>query len=627
MHSIISKLYDKKIDAAGLGIFRIAYSLVLLCEVIQLYYFRHLIFDKIPYLSPSEVDFGPALLAWMIIIIFLMLGLYTKVSAIINYLFSLTFIATISSYEYHMFYVYMAINFLMIFIDVSKVNSLDRLRLKLKYSNTRFNYVPIRTISVLNYHILVLVSIAFVYFDSVFYKFDSKIWLNGLGMWLPASFPNLVHTNTTLLLNIKWLVLSLGYLTLLFETLFILTFFRKKWRVPLMIIGIGLHIGILVEFPIPWFALGVTGSYLLMVPVSFWRKIRSRLRFKKTQLTFFYDEGCPLCNRTVIILSHLDYFNAISFKGVQTHGFNAPQLVNISHDELLDNIYSIKKRGTLLVGVDTYKYALKLIPSTFIIGLLLSVPGIYQIAKWIYRKIATERFVQRCSEENCGYIPPSLPIDHDQIKLNRKYTIKDLKISLIVFGLYIIFFLQLIVTYNSPIAKKMKIKIGFEQSYIDKKIMVTSIKLENWAKRYVGITHHAVFMDYHFDGYNHIIALVAEDKNGIKYWLPIIDRKGFADMYIYGFNWVKWTFRANAPHINNKNLKTSVRDFTSFWAFKNGKNPKDLKYFIYVKKVDSATEWKKDFLQDQINKPWIIAGFAFWKNNDFKWQVVDIEGI
>src|ERR1044072_5685960 len=94
----VSKAYDKKIDASGLSLFRIFYCLTLLCEVIQIFYFRHLIFDKIPFIAPAEVDFAIPLVCWMITLLFMIVGLFTRQAAIINYLFSLTFIGTIDTY-------------------------------------------------------------------------------------------------------------------------------------------------------------------------------------------------------------------------------------------------------------------------------------------------------------------------------------------------------------------------------------------------------------------------------------------------------------------------------------------------------------------------------------------------
>src|SRR5690606_40702502 len=113
------------------------------------------------------------------------------------------------------------------FLPLSNTFSLDRLILKLKYSNTRFRYNPAQTVSVLAYYLPLLMGIGFVYFDSLFFKYTSHLWLNGLGMWLPASMPQAVLFDISFLLNIKFLVIALGYITLIFETIFLFTFWKK----------------------------------------------------------------------------------------------------------------------------------------------------------------------------------------------------------------------------------------------------------------------------------------------------------------------------------------------------------------------------------------------------------------
>lgn len=79
---MIKRLYNKKISGLGLSIFRIVYTSVLLCEVIHFYYFRHLIFDKIPFLDPAEIDFGIPIKIWMTALIFSILGLFTRLTMI-----------------------------------------------------------------------------------------------------------------------------------------------------------------------------------------------------------------------------------------------------------------------------------------------------------------------------------------------------------------------------------------------------------------------------------------------------------------------------------------------------------------------------------------------------------------
>ena len=94
LYSKIESLYNKEVSASGLALFRVFYGFCLLFEVIQLFYFRHLVFDKIPYFEPSEIDFTVPLLLWILSIICVILGLFTRTSSIINYLFSIVFIST-----------------------------------------------------------------------------------------------------------------------------------------------------------------------------------------------------------------------------------------------------------------------------------------------------------------------------------------------------------------------------------------------------------------------------------------------------------------------------------------------------------------------------------------------------
>ena len=91
----ISRLYDQKVSAFGLGLFRATYAVVMLGEVFQLYYFRRLTF------SVAEINYGPILLAWMIVVLFLMVGLFTRTAAVINYLLTLSTLSVFVTYEYH----------------------------------------------------------------------------------------------------------------------------------------------------------------------------------------------------------------------------------------------------------------------------------------------------------------------------------------------------------------------------------------------------------------------------------------------------------------------------------------------------------------------------------------------
>lgn len=624
--NFLKNSFDKSIDGTGLAIFRISYSFVLLCEIAQMFYFKALIFDKIPFIDQAEINFGIPIVIWFVSVLMLVFGLFTRVATIVNYILSLILIGSITTFEYHVFYAYMGINFLLLFMPVSRCLSLDRLLLKLKYSNTTFQYNPPKTVSQLNYLIVPLLGLAFVYFDSVFYKLASSMWVNGLGSWMPSSLPMITHVNTSPLLNSEYLIKSIGWLTILFEFAFIFLFFRKKWRIPLLTIGLILHLGILMQFPIPWFALTAVVIFILMVPVSFWKRVLSS---KKTEqdFYFYYDTECPLCIRTKIIISHLDWFNKIGFKTVQFDAQDQEKLKLIDQDALLDDIHSVNKNGKVYKGVDTYLQVFKRIFYLYPLYLIISIPGIYHLAKKIYAYVAENRDTERCTEENCGYNPPIIPVN-GEVKILNNLTVNGLKRKVTVLFIMIVSFLQLGLLYQSWSIEYLRESVGVKGSTVDNIISKFIYSYTKVTRTTIGITPHPVFTDkIHFDDYNHIIGVVYLDNDDNETWLPIIDQNGQPSYYIYGANWVNWTFRVNSPNIKDRELHIGIEKYTAFWAHKNNIDLNDATFLIKVKKIEGTDKWEKDYLNKLIDNPWISGGEVIWKNEKYFSKIKDIESL
>ena len=76
---------------------------------------------------------------------------------------------------------------------------------------------------------------------------------------------------------------------------------------------------------------------------------------RQPSLTVFYDQLCPLCNRTVLILNHFDLFSRIEFKNAQQHAANYPALTAISPETLLTDLYALDvKSKRVYSGLETY---------------------------------------------------------------------------------------------------------------------------------------------------------------------------------------------------------------------------------------------------------------------------------
>ncbi|MCH9656601.1 MAG: HTTM domain-containing protein [Planctomycetes bacterium] len=276
-------------QALALAVFRICYGMVLLIEVCHLFYFRHLILDPVPYLQPAPTLLSILLLAWLATILCVIAGIKTTLSCILNYGFTVVFLGTLlyPLFEYHVDYVYTGVNFLLMLIPVSDRLSLDSYLRSKKQTETQ----PARNYSVF-INTLLFVGITLVYADSVFFKGTSPMWCGGLGVWLPASLPqNSWLPVPQFLLDQKWLMLSLGYLTLVFETVFPILMWWRRARLPLFVIGVGLHFSIGLVFPIPFFGLTYLSLYLLLLPVSFWQSVDRRIQRFSHEIKTVVESG------------------------------------------------------------------------------------------------------------------------------------------------------------------------------------------------------------------------------------------------------------------------------------------------------------------------------------------------
>ncbi|MFM7813610.1 MAG: hypothetical protein ACKO66_03750, partial [Flavobacteriales bacterium] len=150
----LNALYQTRIDATGLAIFRIFWSLNFMGEVAEMLRFKELMFDRIPFVAPADIHHAHLLWIWIAVIALLTIGYKTTWMAIINYILTVHFMGSTKMYEYHMFHAFLIVNFLLIFVGSGKVWSLDFLLKKWKYSSARSEYHPSRTVPKLSYLII-----------------------------------------------------------------------------------------------------------------------------------------------------------------------------------------------------------------------------------------------------------------------------------------------------------------------------------------------------------------------------------------------------------------------------------------------------------------------------------------
>lgn len=610
-------IFNNKVDALGLSVFRIIYSVILFCEAWDLFTFRHVIYDAIPFKYRGEVEILLLFLTWFVVITFLMLGLFTRTVAILNFVIGILIFSGASAFEYHVFYAYLGVNFLLLFMPISRVFSLDSLIQKVKYTNLGRPYSVDRNVLEINYLMPVFLVIGLVYIDSIFYKVTSPMWMDGLGMWMPSSLPMVTWTDTSWILNQEYLVKFFGYVVLVFETVFIFLFWFKRFRVPFFFLGVFFHLGILIAYPIPWFALAVVGVYFLLVPPGFWTKLSAFFKSKKTTFKFYYDAECPLCNKVVVVIRHFDVFKKIDCVTVQGHAAQDSALAGISEEDLLINIYGVSNSGKVYKGYRAYLAMMRHMIYTAPLGWLLNLPGISHLGDRIYRYVAGNRLTERCTAENCSMPVLQRPIPETQDVMVAGWNRLSLTQAFWKWTIYIFSAVQICLILTGPLFMK-----PFEDTNFSRGVYNTSKIVFAPFKKLLGVTSHPVFMyNIHFDSYNHIFKFVCNE-NGKR--VPLLDDNGMVtDSYANGSRWVNYTFRGSSPLMVRDVFEPANYRYLRHFQREHGVDKQESSFTIYVKEIETTDHWQHDFLHNQMKKPWKVAGTCTVSPEGFRYDWTD----
>jgi len=622
MYKLISAkildLLSKQAPATGIGLFRIFYGLIALQEIIFLLYFNHLIFDPIPYIDVEFPMIPFFLCIWGVIAVFVVLGYRYQFAISCNYILWIIFVNFTPMQRdfdggFDLFMI--GAGFFLLFMPGDRAFSIDSLRNKLNTPFVHYSSYPKPTVSVLAYYLPVAICLGFLYFDSAIHKMFAEHWRNGLGSWLPATQPYYVSAiDMSVLLNNKFLQNTIGYTILIFQFTFIFFFTNRRLRIAYLLVGLGLHLGITLSFNIYPFGLGMLSFYTLLIPFRWWRCIGRLITAKHPSLTVFYDQLCPLCNRTVLILNHFDIFKCIDFKSAQEHAAHHPALASINNEILLTDLYALDSSNRIYSGVNTYIQIFRKMRYLFPVGIILSLPGIYQFASSKYRLIADTRSRIPCTTTTCP-APQNLQINtlyhqyFEQLATQQPKTFSR-KLSKILIAF-------LLLQLNSSIHYGLfyRLNINTAQNPIINNISQASNALLMVSQTFLGITPHALYLHDHFAGYDHILAITYIDQNGAERWLPFINEQGRLLAPNWGRVHSMWANIAVTPNIDNTRLHKFIMKVTAFWGQKIGLDINKTLFQIKLKKINAPSYWVHDQLHKNMVSPWVTIGAVKWVNN------------
>ncbi|MCF8007104.1 MAG: DCC1-like thiol-disulfide oxidoreductase family protein [Methylovulum sp.] len=616
IYALSLKLLNQQVPATGIGLFRILYGIITLQEILFLYYFRHLIFDPIPFIDVEFPMLGLFLIFWAVIACCVITGYRYQFAVTCNYIFWLVFVNFTSMQRdfdggFDLFMI--SAGCFLLFMPGDKALSFDHLRKKLSVPYTR-ERLPSATVSILSYYLPVFFCLGLLYLDSSVHKMFAEHWRNGLGAWLPSTQPYYVSAlDMSFFLNNEFLQKTIGYTILTFQFTFLFLFWHKKLRLIYLFIGAGLHLGITLSLNIYPFGLGMLIFYSLLIPHEWWQALRQHCTSTQPSLTVFYDQQCPLCNRAVTILNHFDLLKRIDFRSAQEFSASHAALKHLSLHTLLTDLYAVDQHQQVYAGVDTYIQIGFHMIYTSPVSVLLKLPGIYSLAKNKYRAIADNRQRTLCTE-TCLVTTPykENSLYHYLFENFATHKPKNFarKVSKIIIAL-------LILQLNSTVHYGIIYRLGLKNQHNALTIPLSqaSNALLSISQTFLGIAPHALYLHDHFTGYDRILAITYTDASGKENWLPFVNEQGRLLAPNWGRVHSMWANIAVTPTIDNTRLHKFIMKVTAFWGQQLGLNLNTTVFHIHLKKISAPNYWVYDQLHKNFSSPWLTIGEAQWHDN------------
>ncbi len=603
MRQFIAKLIKQHINttvpATGLAIFRCLYGLIVFQEVIFLLFFRHLIFDPIPFIDNAYPLIPLFLIFWAFIGLCLIVGRYCQFATISNYLLWLVFLNfTPMRHEFSGGFdqFMIACGFLLIFLPINRVWSLDLLYYRLR--NLTINLPKTQDVSILCYYLPIIFCLCFLYADSAIHKLWAEHWLNGLGAWLPSSHPYYISAlDLSWLLNNKLLQQCLGYLIIIFQFTFPFFIFRRHLQPLFLIIGASLHLGITLSLNIYPFGLIMFFFYALVVPPHWWRLLKKKISYNASLVTVFFQPDNPSQVRQIILIQHFDFFKAIQFKADPHNNFQS--------------IYTLNKQQQPCSSPLTYAAIFWHMRYTLPLSLALITPGLGPL---IIKKQST---IKPPKQNHYPISPPTVLYDalhHQYLNHPIQFIYKFSKI------LCFLALLQL----NSTINYAFLYRLNLHENPTLSPLTNASNIICVLSHTFLGITPHALYLHDHFQGYNRILAIQYLGSDNHYHWLPFINEQG----RILAPNWGRvhsmWANRAVTPHIKKTSLNKALLKITAFWGTQVGLSLTDAHFKVLSKPIRSPSQWEYDLRSNNLKGPWKTIGSVSWIDNHFQSNFSDL---
>ena len=120
-----------------------------------------------------------------------------------------------------------------------------------------------------------------------------------------------------------------------------------------------------------------------------------------TQLTTFFDGGCPLCSREIAHYRRLDRAQRIRWVDITTEP-DALAAVGLDQATAMRRLHVQDAAGRLIQGVPAFVAIWRQLPGYRLLARLVTGLKLTTPLDWAYRRFADWRFRRRCQDGHCA---------------------------------------------------------------------------------------------------------------------------------------------------------------------------------------------------------------------------------
>jgi predicted DCC family thiol-disulfide oxidoreductase YuxK len=323
----------------------------------------------------------------------LMIGLFTRISAIVLYLTLISFShrdpVVLNSGDSFL----RIASFFTIFSQAGAAYSIDRL---IRIARGK-EHGPPQFVAPWAQR-LIEVQVCYVYLYTFIWKAMGPMWLNGIALYYTSRLSEFWRFPLPYVFEHLWTIKLATWGTLALEFSLGVLVWIKELRYWVLLGGVVLHLGIDYTMNIPLFAPIMMSSYITFIDgpdmdkfLASCRNFINRFTGFKTPIPVFYDGKCSFCTRSIEILQRVDVLHRFKIFDIfkpetkkQFSDFDAER----ANRELLVRTPS----GEWLGGFYAFRFMAGHLPLAWPILPLLYLPGMNLLGEKFYRNVADHRY-------------------------------------------------------------------------------------------------------------------------------------------------------------------------------------------------------------------------------------------